>query len=160
GSSSVSSDDYQRLEPGRNVTVQALSWAPSILPTVREASGSRNKNLIFFWGFSIIWNGMLSVFVWAIFVWPSIVRRLVVDGIPTPARVTRKAENSSDDSKSYDIHYEFIPEQAGEAPMQGKTAVTQEQWSSVSEGDMLTVLYNAKRPNWSVLYRFADYRVI
>ncbi|MEO7717290.1 MAG: hypothetical protein ABIY70_13905 [Capsulimonas sp.] len=158
GSSNVSSDDYQRLEPGSNVTVQALSWAPSILPAVREASESRNKSLIFFWGFSILWNALISVFVWAIFVWPIIARRLIADGTPVAARLIEKKADSSDDSTTYTLLYEFAPEMGFAEPVKGKMTVTREQWESVASGDVLTALYIPLRPHWSVLYKFADYR--
>ena len=160
GSSDVSSVNYGRLEPGSDVMVRALPWAPSILPVVRGASEHGVPDFAFFGIFALCWNGIISVFLWVAYILPGIERRLVVGGLAAAGRVTKRTTVTNEESMLYYIHCEFVTRTASDTTIASKYSVTQKQWESVAVGDTLTVLYDAQRPKRSTLYRFAAYRAL
>lgn len=108
-------------------------------------------------GMALFWNGIVSVFLWALYIRPLINRWLVRNGWPAPGRITSKSV-SSGKSTSYYVEYQFdLPK---EGTQQGKMEVTSDAYSLVNNGDSVSVLYSTKKPGWNVVYELADYEVV
>jgi hypothetical protein len=160
GSSTVSREVYRRLADGGVVRVVTFPPAPGIGSGIAGDSG-RGTRILFMFLFALFWNGILSVFVWQLWVAPALHRRLYRVGTAAAGTVTGKKVVAGDDSDTCMIHYRFAADGDAVAPgmVEGSMAVRREDYDGVREGDQLTVLYSPGRPRRSILYRFGEYDV-
>jgi Protein of unknown function (DUF3592) len=111
-----------------------------------------------------IWNGILAVFVWHLYIRPWRQRRLVRYGQPVPGTVSDVKSAIPRRGPAYTVTYVYklpFDPTTGDADRyaMGKATVEAPQSAAnVRPGDILTVLYDPRRPTRSLLYRFSDYK--
>ena len=109
-----------------------------------------------------------AVMVWFIFILPARRRNLVINGVPASGRLTDKRKTTSARTQSYFFAYEFSPapptasvgSDARDATfITGEQLVRGSEWEEPRIGDTFTVLFDPKNPQFSILYRYADFEV-
>lgn len=135
------------------------------------------------WG--IVWLlGIVSFFMgsgaavlaWYIYVLPARRRRLVVSGFAVAGRLTDKTKFIGSKSRSYTLHYEYRPligvspltlsaldgaaSDSAATPLYGRQDVRAAEWDAAQIGECYTVLYDPRKPAFSLLYRFGDYLAV
>jgi len=159
-SSKVSSSDYARLYEDQHVTIKILPLLPDKSPEIVGASAERWSTVKFFWGITLFWNAIVSVFLHLIFVRSLLTRKILVHGIATVGEISKKTRSESDGHTNYLLHYRFDPAGSNGATSQiATTTVTEAESSCVDVGDQVTVLYLPDKPNWSAIYPFSPYIV-
>ena len=164
GSCKVDPDVYSTLETGQMAQVEILSLTPGVYPRLSNPPGKYPfGSFIFLVVFTLFWDGIVALFVWTIYVWPVIAKRIYQWGTPAVATIVDKKTVSGEDSATYTIAYEFTPGDIHGRPgstIVGRQSVPESAWKEASTGDRCTVLYSPKRPRMNVLYRYGDYQVI
>jgi hypothetical protein len=153
----VSREAYERLEEGTRVEVKTLRlgpWSQAMLLLPGSSPWSRFLPIALI---ALFWDGILSFFVWLLYVLPLVYRWLVIYGQPAPGRVTERSKRTGR-TTSYYLHYQFTPE--GWQPVKSKMEVRREAWETTPKGALVTVLHSPRNPRWNVLYCFADYHVV
>jgi hypothetical protein len=173
GQVALTAAEYTTLGEGDAVTVRLLTWLPQYGHWPRVQSYSPLGNVASWWGICLFWNGILSVFVWQFYILPWLLWWLVRYGRPTRG-VVRSVNSWTGKGgvRYYRITYEYtsdpIEVEAGGAYSGSGTAgpphtrtiqSAAPEAATVQVGDVLTVLYDPRRPQRSLLYRFADYQV-
>jgi hypothetical protein len=163
----IDADGYQTLQKDAAITVRVLMTAPIFAPQLlvpgvhpwREAAG-----IVFA---ALFWNGIMSVFLWTLYVEPWRLRRLVKLGTPTTGVITgkevRRGKNTSWIIKfDYQAPIEAGPgmEFLGSTTMKSKMSVREADFQAAEVGDQVTVLYHPLRPRRALIYRFADYEAV
>lgn len=158
---------YQHLPKGAAVEVRVLPVLPEATAYLEGVGAtSRWADLGGFWFFALFWNGVTSVFVWMLFIWPWLLRGVVRWGVPTKGRVTGKDERRGK-STSYHVSYTYqvpqIVDGLETGTLEERTGTMQvrfEDYKMAQEGDRVTVLYHPRRPGRSLIYRYAAYEVV
>ncbi|MBO0698013.1 MAG: DUF3592 domain-containing protein [Zavarzinella sp.] len=112
---------------------------------------------------ALLWNGIVLFMVWKFYVHPWRQRQLVRYGVPTIGVVREVKVSQEKSGPAYRIRYDFTPERSDlfDDPSSGSVRVSPPKSAAdVKAGDMLTVLYDPRRPRRSVLYRFGDYKAV
>ncbi|MEO7717291.1 MAG: hypothetical protein ABIY70_13910 [Capsulimonas sp.] len=160
GKSNITKSDYDVIEPGMSLMVRALPIAPSLLPALQGFHTGRMGAFCLDCALLAIWAVGAWAFVWSAFFSPRNHRLLLRSGVAAVACITEKTTALDEDTTSYVISYEFLPEGVTDADVTGKRMLTQEQYDALSVGDPLTAFYDAKQPHCHVLYAFADYYLL
>jgi hypothetical protein len=112
---------------------------------------------------ALFWNGIMSFVVWKFYVHPWRQRRLVRHGVPAAGLVHETKTWPEKQGPAYRIRYTYTP---GPSDLfadrqSGSVKVSHPQSAvDVKVGDVLTVLYDPRRPRRSLLYRFGDYKAV
>jgi len=161
GSSAVSRETFTRVSDGGVVRVVVFPLAPGVGSSIAGEPG-RGSALLFVVVFAVFWNGILSVFLWQIYVLPYLHKQLFRLGSPVTGTVTKKEVARGKQGDRHVIHYQYAAggETAAPSLLSGKMVVPKEGFGLVAEGDQLTVLYAPRRPSRSLLYRWGEYEVV
>ncbi|MGD0771112.1 MAG: DUF3592 domain-containing protein [Tepidisphaeraceae bacterium] len=108
-------------------------------------------------GFALFWNGILSVFVYVLWVVPLRERWIARIGQPALAIVTGRRELSGRGGRIYRLSYAFTTPEGTEYT--GKCDVTNWVYQIALEGTTLIVLYDPRRPRWNLAYEYCDFVV-
>jgi hypothetical protein len=163
GRLSVNADEYQQVAAGDRITVRALESAPDTDPWPGLPGSTPLRNLGGKWFFALFWNGIMSMAVWFIYVRPWQVRRLVRWGQPTEGIVRAATVSINKGTKSYHVTYEYAApgdEDLLPTVFTRKMTSTQKSAANVKLGDLVTVLYDPRKPRRSVVYQLTDYRAV
>lgn len=157
GTSSIACARREALSrPGAVVRVRALHlgrWGHAAL----WGPGEGVEVLVFPWIFGVLWNGILGVFIWQLYVAPERQRRLVANGLFVEGTITRKDEVRGRGARLL-LEYRYHP--PGSAPQTGSiTVADRPRWEKAQEGAPLRVLYAPDLPARSVAYDYCPYRV-
>ncbi|HKB04749.1 MAG TPA: DUF3592 domain-containing protein [Gemmataceae bacterium] len=112
---------------------------------------------------ALFWNGMISFIVWKFYLVPWRRRRLVRYGIPTTGAVREVKVSQEKQGPAYRISYTYTPGPSDlfTGQQSGSVRVSHPHSAAdVKAGDVLTVLYDPRRPRRSLLYRFADHKAV
>ena len=155
GSSDVPQPLYQALSSphGREVQVSHYEIGPvhlSGLVGVGTPLG-RLGAFLFFAGF---WNGIMSVFLYGLWVAPYRQKQLVALGAATSGRVVGKRTHQRK-SVTYYVSYAFETA-AGEA-VQGEMTTSRAGWLKAEDGQVVTVIYWPEKPSRSTVQGLGDY---
>ena len=159
GSGVINANEYENASPEAPIDVKLLPLAPNLGQQIYTSSGTTLGQAGFFWVFAIFWNGLLSVFWWALLIKPLRDRSLIISGQFSIGEITDKKVIQGK-STTYSVAYRFQPDPIGlreSLPITGKMTVRSRDWDTVREGSQVTVLYDPKRPKNSIAYQFADY---
>ncbi len=107
--------------------------------------------------FVLFWNGLLSVFVYLLWISPIRIRRLYVHGEPAVGRVLSKRAQSGKGT-TYWVEYEFSDPVTGDK-LKKEIVTVREAWNKVSQGDEVTVLFKPSKPKHSVAYELGPYQL-
>jgi len=168
GSSQTDAAGFAQLDKGTRVNVRILPAFPEAEPQLL-APGTWNPwlGVAFVWFFALFWNGIVSVFLWTLYVQPWLLRGVVARGTPTPGKIVNK-EQRRGKSTTYLVHYEFEAPQVeanglitGDVEKwKGSMTVRPQDFDAAMIGAEETVLYDPNRPSRSLLYRFTDYEAL
>jgi len=107
--------------------------------------------------FALFWNGVLSIFVYFIWIAPWQEKRLYRWGTPVPGRITAMHTRSGK-RISYCLDYEFIQPQLGllrkQQPIQGK------QYRQAHKGQLVTVLCYPHKKRPAVIYEYGNFECV
>ena len=132
GNSQVNSDEYAYHVEGAPLQVKIFPPIPDLWPQLARAG--RTRNIFFTWFFALFWNGVLSIFWWTAWVVPAINKNLVRRGTPVAGRISHKEADTSGESDTYTLHYEWVPafDSAPAATAQTVSSDSNSAWSSSS----------------------------
>jgi hypothetical protein len=162
-SDSVKSDEYNSTRVGQPCTVRVLASLPWALPQ-RQSSKNPWLMLPLFLVAALFWNAILCVFLWVAWIGPWQIRRLLKYGVPVAGQVKSKTQTrGSKGSMIYQIEYVYQPtvdDQPGDASNQllnKKMTISAKDFISAQQEQVVTVLFDPKKPKRSIVYDFADY---
>lgn len=177
----VSRADFDATPIGSPVQVRRLPPLPTaqlVMP-----SGNRYPNPLFLWAMALFWDAIVSVFWYAAWIEPLQKKALVARGLATEGRITGKKTTRGRNATNYILSYLYAPREYSQGaleplsfptsnafantpgasratPLQGSMNVTKDDYDAASESDLVTVLYNARKPKRSLIYRYADYQCV
>jgi len=108
--------------------------------------------------FALFWNGLLSIFVYLLWIAPWQEKQLYRWGTPVPGRIFGKHTRSGK-RISYYLEYEFIHPQLGMLQKQ-QTVQGQQYYHVAHHGQMVTVLCYPHKKRPTVLYEFGSFECI
>lgn len=159
GNDTVSKEEYDSRKEGQAIPLRVLPWAP-VAHRVQLPSASSGGSLVGYWIGALFWNGVMFLFVWAVWIVPWQQWQLVRWGVPTLGIVRQVQATRNKRTLSYTVQYEYVsiptlnePEQLFTRSTTSSTAEA----AAIQTGDVLTVLYHPKRPQRSLLYKLADF---
>lgn len=163
GHTQPDAETYAALQEGEPIRVRVWEAAPE---DGHSWDGSEAGSLRTVGGLcfaALFWNAMISIIVWQFYVRPWRQRQLVRYGVPTAGVVRQVKAWPEKRGQAYRVRYEYTPGPSDlfEERQSGSVRV----WppnsaADVKAGDVLTVLYDPRRPRRSVLYRFSDYKAV
>jgi Protein of unknown function (DUF3592) len=160
----VDAEDYAAINEGQRISVRVLAMSPQSghWPGIPRASPiSQVAGTIFG---ALLWNGILSVFLWYLYVRPWRQRQLVRYGEAVAGTVSEVKSSPTKGGTAYTITYQYrVPfdPKTGDTDRHATGKVRLEPPQSAADvqpGDLLTVLYDPRKPTRSTLYRFSDYK--
>ena len=104
----VDSSDYSQVPDGTSIGVKVSPFTPehgSMLLVPGRAPWKEVAPRVFF---ALFWNGILSVFYWALYVQPWLLRSLVIKGIPVEGTIVGK-DVIHGKSTAYRLYYDYRP---------------------------------------------------
>jgi hypothetical protein len=138
------------------VPVRSIGWSPPVFyEGVVDGSGGAWGTVGFVWLFGSFWNGVLSVFVYAIYYSPWRVRRLYRSGTPVIGRVIGKRFSRASKSIRHYVRYAYQTLE-GQA-LEGEVGVGVKEHDSVAAGSPVTVLYDPRKAKRSVVYELGPH---
>jgi hypothetical protein len=163
GQTGISAEAYAVLQKGQALPMRVLLWEPKSHAVQLPESSLRGGGLWGNWFGALFWNGILCIFLWMTWVRPWRQRQLVRWGELTSGLVRDvRSIPEKNGVLRYTIRYEYTCLPALNEPEQLYTRSASSTNTIVAEvkvGDVLTVLYDPKRPQRSVPYLFADFEV-
>src|SRR5882672_1078386 len=146
-------------DPARNQALQSVEIRTlnllgrhiheSILP-----DESRWGRIGFYLLFAVFWNGILSVFVYVMWLAPWREKHLYRWGTAVPGRIASKHIKSGEDT-SYYLDYEFIQPQFG--VQRQKQSVTSDRFNQANEGQLVTVLCYPHKTSPTMIYEYGNF---
>jgi hypothetical protein len=112
---------------------------------------------------AVFWNGIMSIFVYMLYVRPWRQRWMVRRGLPTAGLVRQVQQWSNKGTKMVRIRYDYAVPAGGHTRggvFSGKMTASGSQVNAVAIGEIVTVLYNPGRPHRSLVYALADYKAV
>jgi hypothetical protein len=123
-------------------------------PYFRAPSEWGGWSLLPMLGFALFWNGILSFFLYAIWILPLRQRLLVKRGeVATAAITSRKIHRGK--GTTYTLMYRFTAEGGGEYT--GACNVTKSDYENIPDGAPVLVVYKPTNPRHNLAYRFSDF---
>jgi hypothetical protein len=152
---------YQNQAPGQTnlpVTVHYLSLGPLHHAALREGNFSLWASIGFLTLWAGFWNGILSIFVYQIWVKPIRARWLYKYGEFTSGKLFNKRVRTGK-SSSYFVSYRFNDPFSGQ-PYESEIQVWKAaDWQQAVVGQPVTVLFAQNNPKRSTVYEFGGYRI-
>jgi hypothetical protein len=108
-------------------------------------------------GWMLFWNGVISIFFFAIVVPPLRERKLARTGEAAAGVVTAKQIRPGK-STTYAVLYTFASQTGDRVDAEMKTDIAT--YGSAQPGDPLTVFYDPLRPKRSLVYQYIQYRIL
>lgn len=140
---------------GSTVPLRVISLGGDV-----RAQSENELPFILGFGFFFItfWNAVMFAFHWRLTFLPLRYKRLVREGYVASGRVTKREEiRGSKGRISYKLSYDYSVEGI---PLSGEMNVLKDDYASLSEGSVVTVLVSETKPNQSVIYRCAPYEAV
>jgi hypothetical protein len=160
------------LAEGDPVQVRVLpgsSRRPQLLAPGAPTEWSGWGGVLFF---MLGWDGLLLVGFWPRSVRPLLQRTLVRSGAATDGSITAKDTQTVKGTTYYKVRYRYrtpvapradagvLTDEATGRDWERTMTVEEEDYTAVSVGTRVTVLYSRWWPWWSIVYRCAAYRVL
>lgn len=158
---SCSQKEYDPINPARDppptieirsIDILGLHFHEALLP-----GESRWAKVALIAGVALFWNGVLSVFVYLLWIAPWQEKRLYRRGTPVPGRVFGKHTRSGK-SISYYLDYEFIHPQLG--MLRKQQSVQSKPYHEAHQGQMVTILCYPQKKRPSVIYEYGNFECV
>jgi hypothetical protein len=151
---SISADEGMRTKIGDTIDGHAASVFGHA--EFLKSSLDINDDVLRLGLWSLGWNGLLSVFVYLLWIHPIRQRLLVRNGDTASGTITRRTETRGKGT-TYTLWYSFRT-RFGE-DIETKANVSQVDYRDAFEGAAVTVIYDPGRPKRSVPYEYSDFLV-
>lgn len=161
GEVKVDKERFDQVREGDAITVRAWDVMPDSGQWPRVPGHWPASCVGELWAVTMFWNGILSIFLWWMYVRPWRQRRLVRIGIPTAGIIREVNMQVNKGTKSFVIRYEYAVPATDDRPGQvlnGKLRSTVKNAEHAKRGDVATVLFHPRKPSRSLLYAYCDYR--
>lgn len=157
----INQAEHAALKKGQPLTVRHYPGVPHYGHWPQVESHSPLVQVFFFWGFALFWNGVLSIFLWMAWIVPWQQWRIVRYGEATTGIIREVTKTHGKSGMSYKFRYEFacLPSDSAEGVVSGTVSSSQAAAASLNVGDLVTVLYDPRRPKRNLLYAVADFEV-
>lgn len=112
---------------------------------------------------ALFWNAIVFLCWWWVALRPYRQRRLIRWGRPTTAVVREVKSGAGKGGPWYQLRYDYAVEPGGDVSRWRSRKLTLDYPKSAADvqaGDVLTVLYDPRRPRRHLVYRFADYQAV
>lgn len=162
--SGLKAEDYAAINEGQRIPVRVLAIFPQSGHWPGIAGVSPISGVVSSCFGALLWNGILSVFLWYLYVRPWRQRQLVRFGVPVAGTVFEVTSTPAKSGKGYTIRYQYplpIDPETGDIERNATGKIYIEPPKSAEDihsGDVLTVLYDPRKPSRSILYHFSDYK--
>jgi Protein of unknown function (DUF3592) len=159
----LDADEYASLHEGQPIPVRVWEAFPQSGHWPGVSGSPPYGSVVGLCLGALFWNGMVSFIVWKFYLRPWRRRRLVRYGVPAVGRVHEVRVSQEKGGPAYRVYYTFTagPSELFGGRQSGSVRVSPpNDASDVKAGDVLTVLYDPKRPRRSLLYRFADHKAV
>ena len=163
GTASLEADEYAAMREGQAITVKVY-W-PGVegghWPGFASYSPLEEVGGICF--FALFWNGIVSIFVYMLYVLPWRLRQLVRWGQPTEGIVRDVQQHMQKGKKVIQVRYEYVVPPDGHSPggvISGKASASGPKAEALHQGSLVTVLYDPRRPKRSLPYALSDFKAV
>ena len=155
----VDETEYRAAVVGDPISVRTLRCLPEYAHWPRVGSYFPAQEVGGLLLFTLVWNGILSVFVWRLYLRPWRHWRLVRYGRPVRAIVRHVDQCSSERPGAVRARYEYQipPGDKATRIVTGWMAGSGLQTDGIDVGSVVTVLYLPWRPRQHLVYRLAAY---
>jgi hypothetical protein len=155
-SSDVPQPMYRALSSplGREIQVSHYELGPVHLSGLADV-GSPLGRLGAMMFFAAFWNGIMSVFLYGLWVMPYRQKQLVALGTATSGKVVRKRTQQRKNTTYY-VSYAF--ETAAGEPVQAEMSTSRALFQKVEEEQAVTVIYWPEQPSRSTVQGLGDYQ--
>lgn len=166
GTESVDSEIYNRIENGQNTIPIGLTRNPLDGAYVVTIPGNDTFLIVFGAVWCTVWCGAIGSIAWFSCSPALLSTKLVRSGIPAEGTITNtEIVLGSKRSRIPTIEFEYDAkyDDGGlrrSKKFKGKMKLSQKQFAEAHTGDIVTVLYDEKKPQRSVVYKFADHVAI
>ncbi len=166
GNDTVGADEYATTKVGQPCIVRVIPALPKIQPQ-RITSRSPWMEAAKFFLMALVWNGLLSLFVWLAWIAPWRIRRLLKWGVPVAGQIALKRQiKGSKGGMAYQVDYVFMPsaddqpDESANRLTTGKMTISVKDYNAAEQGQVVTVLYDQRKPKRSIVYDFAEYQAV
>lgn len=109
--------------------------------------------------FVLFWHGILSVFVYLVWVSPIRTARLIRHGEAAPGAIVKVRESRGNKSTSYYATFRFNDPATGTEIQREMRLPGRAQYDLAQPGVAVTVLFDPRKPRRALVYEFSGYRV-
>jgi hypothetical protein len=153
----ITREEYESLHGGDRVMVHAAQVGRFRYVTLSRSFGNYARNRFFIWIWAIFWNGFMSFVVYPMWVRPIRYGQLVRIGRPVPGKITSRYVTRNK-STTYHVKYEFTTSDISREQRQGEMTITRAQYDAITDGGVVTVLYDPDRPAHHVVYECSGFK--
>ncbi len=158
GKSQISAANYSALPEHGSLPVVYLPVLPQYTADYMPEGDRFPANTWAIGGFGLFWNGLLSVFVYLLYIAPWRRKWLVKNGEETTGRVVSKGtRRGSKGGTFYDVHYSYLV--MGQS-FQGKESVPKSVYEATTEGGPVDVVFDPAKPKRSVAVTLSEWEVV
>ena len=150
--------DPARAQPPPTIEIRGLSVLGHYFHEAMLPGESRWAEIGALAGAALFWNGILSVFVYLLWILPWREKQLYRWGTPVPGRITGKHTRTGK-SVSYYLDYEFISPRWGVLKRQ-QTIAGQQYYHQTHPGQLVTILCYPQKKRPSVIYEFGSFECV
>lgn len=149
--------EWRQLKVGQTLGVREINFLGiqhSRIDDPRISEGGLSSCCLL--PFALLWNGIMCglVVTWIGPAWTR--KRLAKLGLPAVGRLTMKrCDIDSKKNRTYKLGYAFMTSSG--LPIVGVMAVTEKEFSDMSDGQIVPVLYDASRPRRNMIYGLGEY---
>ena len=160
---SCSEDEYSQLvgpsknQSTSNIEIRSLNILGRHFHEALLPDESRWGKIGVIAGMALFWNGILSIFIYLLWIAPWREKCLFRLGTPVPGRIYAKHTRSGK-TTSYYLDFEFIQPQLG--IVRNQQYVSFAKYNSTTEGQLVTVLCYPHKKRPSVIYEFGNFECL
>jgi hypothetical protein len=150
---------------GMNVTSEEKRVGAQILGNAVSAFGramfvpasiSIARDILLVVVFTLFWNGILSIFIYVVWVSPIRMRRVAKMGTAVGGTITSKRMIPARGTR-YVLKYQFVT--ADGQTIDATSDISESAFDRAVKGRPVTVLYNPRRPKWNLPYEYGDFTI-
>lgn len=158
GESQVEGNSYQALKVHHKVPVVYLSWLPSLASDAIERDRPFPHHTWLIGGFSVLWNGIVGVFFYVLYIAPLREKRLLKNGSIADGALTELGTSRS--VKGRITYYARYAYQVAGVTHGGEVSLTKNEYGNAHVGMPIRAVYDAKSPQKSETLEYGFWKVV
>src|SRR5258706_3502604 len=151
----LTASQYSQLTPGATLTVKSFHIGKLGASIVVDPIGPTLKSLGFLLLWAVFWNGVVSIFVWQLYILPLRRRWLAKNGQAIWGSIVGKNTRPLKNGQSYHLRYAYHI--ASGIHNTSEITVSKREFDRAELPRKALVLYSPAKPTRSILYEFGDY---